>query len=578
MEEHMAFDGLVVSAVAVELDRLLLNGKIEKIYQPASDEIVLHIRNNHEKYMLFISANPGHAGIYITENKDSNPQNPPAFCMLLRKHLQSARIRSISQVDSERIICIDTDSLNELGFKVRYRLIAEIMGKHSNILLVDMNTGKIADSIKHLSFDVNRYRQTLPGVKYVSPPSHGKRSIYDISREDFTETVQRSGKSAEKALVSSIQGISPSFASELCFRASEKYGPDHSGDDLYYELSGILDDIHSGSVQPAVYRDKDGTPRDFHAVPLTMYEDSLTVDRFDSISAACENFFESRESSNRMHQRSSDLRRSVSAAIARLQRKVQNLNEDLMQAEDSEKYRLYGELLTASIHLVKPGSKSAEIPNYYDGSTITVPLDVRFSPSRNAQLYFKKYGKSKTALIEKKKQLAETEKEIKYLESVLFMTEQAERSEDLDDIRFELAQNGYMKAGKQFSRRRKMKIRPYRYRISSGMEVLVGRNNIENDLLTFHEARAGDYWLHTKDFHGSHTILVTKGEAPSETDLHEAALIAAYHSKARLSSSVPVDCTKVKYVKKPSGSPPGFVVFTHNRTIYVDPEEPVRFR
>ncbi len=570
----MAYDGFVVTAVTRELNDRLLNGKIDRIYQPAPDELVLHVRSGGGKYRLFISANPSHAGMYLTEEKESNPPNPPAFCMLLRKHLQSARVRSVQQVDSERIIQIDTDATNELGFQVRFRLITEIMGKHSNILLVNIETGKIVDCIKRLSLDTNRYRQTLPGVSYVAPPSHGKRSFFNLEKEDFVQAMQEAGRSPEKNLVSCVQGISPMLASELCFRASYKYGNDFKTEELWEELTAAVLEIREGELFPAVYRDREGTPKEFHALPITMYADNYESEPLSSISAACSTFFEGRESSNRMHQRSADLRHSINTSLSRMLRKKQNLQEDLLQAEDSEKYRLYGELLTAAIHLVPAGATSASVPNYYDGSTMDIPLDPRFSAAKNAQLYFKKYGKSKTAIVEKKKQLEENDLEIDYLESVLAMTEQASTSEDLDDIRAELIDNGYMKLRKSAVRKKKNKINPHRYTTSSGLEVLVGRNNIENDILTFRQAAPTDIWLHTKDFHGSHAILFTKGQEPSAEDIYEAAAIAAYHSKARQSANVPVDYVKVRYVKKPNGARPGYVIFTHNSTVWIDPALP----
>lgn len=570
----MAYDGLVVTAVARELNEHLLNGKIDRIYQPAPDELVLHVRSGREKYHLFMSANPSHAGVYLTEDRDSNPANPPAFCMLLRKHLQSSRIRAIRQVDSERILCIDTDATNELGFQVRYRLIAEIMGKHSNILLVNIETGRIVDCIKRLSLDTNRYRQTLPGVTYVAPPSHGKLSYFDLDEETFENAMQAAGRSPEKNLVTCVQGISPMFAAELCSRAASRYGEQFSAAELLHELTAAVQEVKDGVCDPSVYRDQDGVPKEMHILPISMYEGIYEAEHCAGISLACSVFFEGRESSNRMRQRSADLRHSVGTALNRMLRKKQNLEEDLLQAENSEQFRLYGELLTAAIHLVPPGASSAAVPNYYDGSTLEIPLDPRFSAAKNAQLYFKKYGKSKTAIVEKKKQLEENDREIDYLESVLAMTEQADSSEDLDDIRSELIDNGYMKPRKAAGRRKKNRIHPHRYTTSNGLEVMVGRSNVENDILTFRQAAPTDIWLHTKDFHGSHAILFTKGQEPAAEDIYEAAAIAAWHSKARQSSNVPVDYVKVRYVKKPNGARPGYVIFTHNSTVWIDPALP----
>ena len=574
----MAFDGIVTTAVAHELQDKLTSGRIDRIHQPSADEIILQIRNGKEKYRLFISASPSHAGLYLTEEKDTNPQNPPAFCMLLRKHMQSARIRAVRQVDSERIMIMDTDAVNELGFAVNHRLVVEIMGKHSNIILVDLTTGNIIDAIKRLSPDVNRYRQTLPGTAYVAPPSHGKIPYFNLSPEAFRDAVQSAySHSLEKALVSSIQGISPLFASELLYRAGI-YGEDPDDqqiDRLYDELMKAVRSVTEGTGTPVVYIDeKKGAPYEFHALELTILDDRFLRKEADSISSACIQYFEGRISSNRMHQKSSDIRHIISRSLDRLLLKKQRLGEDLLKAEDSEKYRLYGELLTASLHQVTEGRQYAEVQNYYDGSMLQIPLDPRYSAARNAQRYFKKYSKSKTAVIEKKKQLEETTREIDYLESVLIFVNEASTSEDLDDLRAELAENGYLKKRSLHGRPKKPKFHPFRYTLSTGLEVMAGRNNFENDQLTFKKASAGDIWLHTKDIPGSHVIVFTQGRQLTADEIYEAASIAAFHSKGKQSSNVPVDYVNARYVKKPNGARPGYVIFTHNRTVYVDPAVP----
>lgn len=575
----MAFDGMVATAVVSELRSRLLNGKIDKIYQPASEEIILNIHCGREKHRLFISANTGRAGIYLLgDSAGGNPQNPPAFCMLLRKHLQSARIRDIRQVDSERIIEIYTDSVNELGFSVNHRLTVEIMGKHSNILLIDIKTGRILDCIKRISGDVNRYRQTLPGLPYVAPPSHDKISYFDLSYDAFIVAAGGEGglgQSPEKSLLKGIQGISPVMASELCFRAQAAVaGTDRQlAPALYDELKRAVAALTSNDIQPAVYCNAFGEPQEFHALALTMYQNEYTQERMDSISAVCSAYFEGRSSTNRIRQKASDMYRTVTAALDRLLLKKQRLNEDLLQAEDSDKYRLYGELLTASLHSVQDGRSSAEVLNYYDGTTMRIPLDPRYTAAQNAQRYFKKYGKFRTAIVEKKVQLEETEQEILYLDSVLTFIDSAQTTDDLDDIRAELVENGFLKKRNPKERDKKLKLRPYEYVTSCGMRVLVGRNNRENDILTFRTASSRDIWMHTKDIPGSHTILFTEGRDPSEEDIFEAAALAAWHSKAKLSGQVPVDYVRVKYVKKPNGAKPGYVIFTNNSTVYVTPSE-----
>lgn len=559
----MAFDGIVTRAMVRELQDRILLGKIEKVYQPEADELVFHIHTKNGNVKLLASAGSAHARLcFITENP-VNPPAPLAFCMLLRKHLQGGRITEITQKDSERIIEISLETLNELGFTMSKKLIFEIMGKHSNIVLVDIASGKIIDSIKRVSFDVNRVRQILPGMIYQYPPAQDKIPFLEISAEQL-EALPADGK----AILRSVGGIAPAFAEELALRA----GVQRSG-----YLSDVLAAIESPNHADArVYLDESGAPIDFYPVALSELEESCTVQHFDDLSSAMEFYFGKKESSNQGRQKSHDLIRSVNALLDKMYLKKKRLSEDLLKAENSEDLRLYGELLTANIHLIQPGMKSVEVTNYYDGSTLTIPLDVKLSPSKNAQHYFKKYGKSKTAIKEKQIQLDENEAEIKYLESVLSFLENTDDVAEIESIRAELVETGYVRRRRQAGgfKEKKYKPAPYRYTLSNGMSVLVGRNNKENDILTFKTAGNKDLWLHTKDIPGSHVIVQSGGVELDEEAVWEAAAIAAYHSKARTSENVPVDYVQIKYVKKPAGAKPGMVIFTNNRTVYVNPAVP----
>lgn len=570
----MAFDGIVTTAVTKELNDRLIGGKIDKVYQPSSDELFISVHCGKTKHRLYLSANTNHAGIYLTEEKSVNPQSPPGFCMLLRKHLQSARIREIRQVDSERIIEICTDATNEMGFNVKHRLIIEIMGKHSNILLVDIATGKIVDCIKRISGDVNRYRQTLPGLLYVAPPSQDKISYFGLDFQKYSDTVISAGfnDNPEKALVKAFSGISPVMASEIIAESENSDQPLLQAS--YQYLTEIITSAVSGSYSPRIYLNEDGDPADFHAVRLRSLETRYQTVTCDSVSEACERYFEGRASSNRIRQKAQDMRRTVSSNLDKMLLKKQRLSEDLLKAENSEDYRLYGELLTASLHTVQEGRNSAEVLNYYTSEMMTIPLDARYSAAKNAQRYFKKYSKSKTAVIEKKNQLEETEKEIIYLDSVLTFIDNAEKITDLEEIRSELVENGILRRRNPKEKMPKHRIEPVEYFTSSGKRILVGRNNRENDILTFKTASSKDFWFHTKDIPGSHVILFTEGEEPDEKEIFETASVAALHSKAKLSGNVPVDYVKVKYVKKPNGSKPGYVIFTNNNTVYTDPGRP----
>lgn len=559
----MAFDGIVTRAMVRELQDRILLGKIEKVYQPEADELVFHIHTKNGNVKLLASVGSAHARVcFITENP-VNPPAPLAFCMLLRKHLQGGRITEITQKDSERIIEISLETLNELGFTMSKKLIFEIMGKHSNIVLMDIASGKIIDSIKRVSFDVNRVRQILPGMIYQYPPAQDKIPFLEISAEQL-EALPADGK----AILRSVGGIAPAFAEELALRA----GVQRSG-----YLSDVLAAIESPNHADArVYLDESGAPIDFYPVALSELEESCTVQHFDDLSSAMEFYFGKKESSNQGRQKSHDLIRSVNALLDKMYLKKKRLSEDLLKAENSEDLRLYGELLTANIHLIQPGMKSVEVTNYYDGSTLTIPLDVKLSPSKNAQHYFKKYGKSKTAIKEKQIQLDENEAEIKYLESVLSFLENTDDVVEIESIRAELVETGYVRRRRQAGgfKEKKYKPAPYRYTLSNGMSVLVGRNNKENDILTFKTAGNKDLWLHTKDIPGSHVIVQSGGVELDEEAVWEAAAIAAYHSKARTSENVPVDYVQIKYVKKPAGAKPGMVIFTNNRTVYVNPAVP----
>ena len=558
----MAFDGIVTRAIVRELNEKIYMGKIEKVYQPESDELVFNIHTKTGNCRLFASAGSAHARVHFIEENPVNPPAPLAFCMLLRKHLQGGRIIGIEQKGSERIIEISVETLNELGFTVSKKLIFEIMGKHSNIILTDISTGKIIDSIKRVSFDVNRVRQILPGMIYQYPPEQDKIPFGQVTGQQL-DALPADGKT----ILRSVGGISPAFAEELAGHVSDR--------STYF--FGVKNEIEGGVLGKAfVYLDEKDNPVDFYPVPLKDLEESCRTAEFDSLSKALEFYFGKKESSNQGRQKSHDLIKSVGAALDKMYLKKKRLSEDILKAENSEDLRLYGELLTANIHLVKPGMKSVDVVNYYDGSTVTIPLDVKQSPAKNAQQYFKKYGKAKTAVKEKQIQLEENENEIRYLESVLSFLENTDDVNEIESIRNELVETGYVRRRRQQGgfKEKKYKPAPHRYILSNGMTVLVGRNNKENDYLTLKMASNRDLWLHTKDIPGSHVIVQSGGQELDEEAIFQAAAIAAYHSKARTSENVPVDYVPVKYVKKPAGAKPGMVIFTNNRTVWVNPALP----
>ena len=525
----MAYDGIITYAITKELaDRITL-GKIEKIYQPGTEELLVHIHTRSGNVRLFISCNSQSARVCLTTGSYVNPEQPPTFCMLLRKHLQGGRITEIRQKDSERIIEMDIEAQNELGFSVSRRLIVEIMAKHSNIVLIDIESGKIIDSIKRISIDVNRYRQLLPGIIYQYPPEQDKIPFKRV-------TADMELPHDDRALMARIGGISPAIAREMLADVSEQHNVQMKSSVPAVRLLEIIGQIDNGSGAPRVYFD-DGKPREFHVTDLSEYEDLQRTD-FASLSECVEFFFSNREASNLVRQKAMPLQKSVQAALSKALLKKKKLSEDLLNAENSDKYRLYGELLTANIHAARPGARKVTVTNYYDGSLIDIPLDEKLGASANAQRYFKKYSKARTAIHEKQAQLEENDRDIEYLESVLQNLEAADNVPLLESIRDELESTGYVRRrAKAWQRKRKAsRPEPYRYTLSDGTPVLVGRNNIENDYLTMKLAAKTDVWMHTKDIPGSHVIL-RLGEGRSLNDLsaeiiYEAASLAAYHSKA----------------------------------------------
>ena len=555
----MAFDGLMTRAVVRELQNSITQGKVEKVYQPEPDVLVLMIHTRAGNVKLLLSAGPSHARAHLIKEAPVNPPEPYTFCMLMRKHLNAARITEVSQAGCERIMEITFETMNELGFTVNKKLICEIMGKHSNIVLVDLESGRILDSIKRVGFDVNRVRQTLPGLIYQYPPAQDKIPFDGL--EEHEEELN--GASDGKMLMSLVSGISPAFADEAAKHA---------------DRAGFIRDTvaaaEEGNLRPRMYLDGEGAPKEYYFEPLGDFEDICEVQTFDTLSECLEAYFGLKVTSNQSKQKAADLSRAVNDLLNKKYLKKKRLSEDLLEAENSDELRLFGELLTANLHLVKQGMKSVDVISYYDGSTVSIPLDVKKSPSANAQHYYKRYGKAKTAIKEKKVQIEENDAEIAYLESVMAFIEGAGSVEEVDALRQELTETGYLRARKKGGyKEKKARPQPLKYRLGSGLTCLVGRNNKENDYLTFRMAQKGDIWLHTKDIPGSHVLVQTGGAQISEEDIFEAASIAAFHSKASRSQNVPVDYVPVRYVKKPQGAKPGMVIFTNNRTVYADPEE-----
>ena len=563
----MAFDGIIVSAMARELSGLLVGGRIEKIYQPEADELIVHIHSRGKNHKLYATSRSSRASFHLLSESIENPASPFAFCMLLRKHLSGGRIAGISQPDSERILEISVDTTGDLGFPESRKLIFEIMGKHSNIILVDAGQNKIIDSIKRVSFAESRIRQVLPGKPYEYPPSRSKIPFISVTEKDLGSLLGFRGGPLSEKLLESIQGISPGMADYLAEAQA-------AGGSVLGRLGSMRESLGSGLFTPAVYLDEDGLPVDFHIFPLPGCENVCKKLEFGSLSECVEYYYFNKAGSARARQQAAELEKAVRNSLDKLYLKKQRLLEDILAAENSDTYRLYGELLTANLHLIEKGASAVTLTNYYDGGDVRIPLDGLLSPSKNAQAYFKKYGKAKTAVREKTARLQENESDIAYLESVYSFIESSAGSKDVETLRNELADEGYLRRRKAPDKKAKSKPEPAAYKSSGGLKIMAGRNNTENDYLTFKTAKSSDIWLHAKDIPGSHVILFTGAAAPEASDIFEAASVAAFHSKAKNSENVPVDYTCVKYVKKPAGARPGMVVFTNNKTVYVNPAVP----
>lgn len=575
----MSYDGYVTHNVVSELNSTIVNGKVDKIYQPEKDEIIIVVRTFNGTYRLLLSASASNARVHLTSLKSENPMTPPMLCMLMRKHLCGGTISSVTQSLYDRIIKISISAYNELGDKCVYSIITEIMGRHSNIILTDENN-KIMDSAKHIDFTVSAVRQILPGLIYSEPPKQDKLTIEDFSLPLFMNETDSLPDDAlmDKFLVNRFMGMSPLLAREIIYRFA---GNTHI---LRKEIDSaafvvfvydFLKKVSDGIFKPSLVSDSDGKPSFFSCVPLLQYDSSCSVKEFDSVSDVIDGYYELRSMKERMNRRSAALLKTVHNNIERCEKKISIHNDSLMRAGDKEKFKIYGDFITANIYKIRQGSKSVAVDNFYseNNDLIEIKLDEMKSPAQNAQNYYKKYNKLKTAEIFALEQIDLAEKEKYYLESVADALENIESSGELEEIRAELEDEGYIKAIKIKNKKNKSKSSPLSFTSSDGYEILVGRNNRQNDELTIKTAYSTDLWFHTKQIPGSHTIIRTRGEKEiPERTLLEAAKLAAFYSKARNSSQVPVDYTIVKNVKKPNGAKPGMVIYEHYNTVYVLPE------
>ena len=565
----MPLDALCLTAVAGEVRAAVQGGKIDKIYQPTRDEVVLYIRGPAGNVRLLLSANPGHPRAHLTERNRENPEQPPMFCMLLRKHLQGARILELNQPPLERILDFRLETLDELGDRVERRLVLEAMGRSANLLLLD-GEGRIVDCTRRVDGDLARgQRQLLPGLFYRQPPAVDKLNPFTLSPEELRLVLANPlGKAWDKLLLDSFTGLSPLVARELAFRAggdSEKLAAELE------KLGKAVEENHF----TAYLLVREGKPVDFTFLPVLQYGPETESIPQESFSALLDDFFSDRESAERVRQRGQDLVKSVTSARDRTARKLGNQARELEATKNRERLRELGDILTSNLHLMEKGMSTFRTMDFYDpeGEEVDIPLDPLLTPQQNAAKYYKEYNKAKTAEEMLTIQIEKGEKELEYLNSVLENIALAEGEKDLQEIRQELTETGYLRRPKTAAKRaKKVSGKPMEFRSSSGLRISVGKNNSQNDLLTTKLAYKSDIWLHTQKIHGSHVILWLEGGEADARSLTEAAQLAAYFSQARDGSKVPVDYTPVKYVKKPAGARPGMVVYTTYQTAVVEPD------
>ena len=565
----MPLDALCLTAVAGEVRAAVQGGKIDKIYQPTRDEVVLYIRGPAGNVRLLLSANPGHPRAHLTERNRENPEQPPMFCMLLRKHLQGARILELNQPPLERILDFRLETLDELGDRVERRLVLEAMGRSANLLLLD-GEGRIVDCTRRVDGDIARgQRQLLPGLFYRQPPTVDKLNPFTLEPEELRLVLDNPlGKAWDKLLLDSFTGLSPLVARELAFRAGD------DSEKLAAELEKLGKSVEENHFTPYLLV-REGKPVDFTFLPVLQYGPETESIPRESFSALLDDFFSDRESAERVRQRGQDLVKSVTSARDRTARKLGNQARELEATKNRERLRELGDILTSNLHLMEKGMSTFRTMDFYDpeGGEVDIPLDPLLTPQQNAAKYYKEYNKAKTAEEMLTIQIEKGEKELEYLNSVLENIALAEGEKDLQEIRQELTETGYLRRPKTAAKRAKrVSGKPMEFRSSSGLRISVGKNNSQNDLLTTKLAYKSDIWLHTQKIHGSHVILWLEGGEADARSLTEAAQLAAYFSQARDGSKVPVDYTPVKYVKKPAGARPGMVVYTTYQTAVVEPD------
>jgi len=574
----MALDGAFLYAVKNELQPLV-GGRIEKIHQPSREEAVISIRTRSGSKKLYISANAGSARVHVTEKSVDNPQTPPMFCMLLRKRLGSGKLIAVRQDGLERILFLDFECVNELGDVVTVTLACEIMGRCSNLIVID-HEGRVIDSIKRVDEEMSRERMVLPGMRYTLPPRDDRLNFLTAEPDEIAARL-REVQPAElsKALIRVFEGISPVLAREWTFfagRGAELRSDTVDGDQLdrlQFAIKRTREQLTQGECCFCVASDRDGMLKDFSFIRLNQYGTLMLTKELGSASELLDYFYYERDRAARTKQRANDLFKLLVNLTERTSRRISAQQQELAACAEKDRFKLWGDLISANIYRIQKGDSSAEVENFYEEGcpTVSIELDMRKTPAQNAQRYYSEYKKCVTAEEKLAGQIEKGEEELAYLDSVFDALTRAESENDIIQLRLELVQQGYIRSGGSKAKPPKA-LPPIEYRSSDGYTILVGRNNCQNDQLTLKFAEKTDIWLHTQTITGSHVIIVTEGETPPDKTIEEAAVIAAVNSKGRNSTLVPVDYCLARYVKKPSGAKPGKVIFTNYKTAFVKPD------
>jgi predicted ribosome quality control (RQC) complex YloA/Tae2 family protein len=583
----MPLDAVCLAALKNELSGQITGLKIDKVQQPEQDELLLTLRGFGAALRLLISAGTGDARLHLTEFSFENPANPPMFCMLLRKHLLGARITGITQPPMERAVDIALEGADALGDLGEKHLILELMGRYSNIILTGRD-GIIIDCLRRVDSLMSERRQVLPGLLYRLPPVQDKRDPLTLEREEFAGLLKDAptDKSCDKWLLDTFCGLSPLICRELVHRA---YGDTErrifdimktdSGASLIKSFLALTGDIRDGRFVPYMLSDQEGKPRDFSFTAISQYGGALNLSRESSFSALLEAYYTRRDKAERMRQRSSSMTKTVKTAHDRVRRKLELQREELKKTQNRERLRQFGDIITSNMYAMNKGMEVLRAPDYYSetGGEAEIMLDPMKTPQQNAAKYYKDYTKAKNAESFLNEQIRLGENELDYLKSVLEEIDRAESERDLSEIRQELAETGYLKKQKTDKKpgkkEKSLQSDPMRFRSSTGMDIRVGKNNAQNDALTYRTAYKTDVWLHSQKIHGSHVIISTNGGEADDTSLYEAASLAAYYSQARGSKKVPVDFCLAKFVKKPPGAKPGMAIYTDYRTVIAEPDE-----